>query len=183
MFHAEVKTASLPVSRFLAEYCRPEQFCPLCHDCPDYGRVWSCPPGVPEARETLSGYQSALLIGVKVFYDPSTRAKAVSPEAAELLRQATYGKVKRGVLESLLLLQQTLPDSYLISAGRCELCERCARMDGQPCIKPQSLRYSFSAFGFDLSRISRELLDTPLLWDNQGLPEYNMAIYAYLTRD
>lgn len=181
MFRTEVKTCSLPVAQWLAEYCRPEQFCPLCKDCPDYGKDWSCPPGVPAAADLLTPYHTAHLIGVKLIYDPKVRAKATTPEQTELLRQATYGKLKRNVLETLLSLEQLCPGSYTVAAGRCELCPRCARRDGKPCIHPEQMRYSFSAFGFDLGRISEELLDSPLVWASEGLPEYNMAIYAFLT--
>ena len=40
-----------------------------------------------------------------------------------------------------------------------------------------------AAFGFDLSRISEELLSSPLQWASSGLPEYNMAIYAFLCNE
>ena len=182
VFHTEVKTASLPVSRFLEGYCRPAQFCPLCKDCPDYGRVWSCPPGVPDAAALLAPYETAHLTGVKVSYGPELRARALSPALTEHLRRETYGLVKRNVLKTLLCLEEQYPGSLTIAAGRCELCRRCAREDGLPCYQPQRMRYSFSALGFDLTRISEELLGVPLLWASEGLPEYNMAVYAVLTR-
>lgn len=181
MFRTEVKTCSLPVEQWLTDYCRPEQFCPLCRDCPDYGRVWSCPPRIPSAQELLSPYQTAHLIGVKLIYPPELRARADTPERTELLRQATYGKLKRRVLDALLCLERQCPGSYTVAAGRCEWCDRCAREEGRPCIHPDRMRYSFSAFGFDLGRISAELLGVPLVWASEGLPEYNMAIYAFLT--
>lgn len=182
MFRTEVKTASLNVSRFLEEYCHPDRFCPLCQDCPDYGRVWSCPPGVPEARTLLAPFHTVHLTGVKVIYGPELRARAVSPERTEHLRQESYGVVKRNVLKTLLCLEERCPGSLTIAAGRCELCRRCAREDGLPCYQPQRMRYSFSALGFDLTRISEELLGVPLVWASEGLPPYNMAIYAFLTR-
>lgn len=42
------------------------------------------------------------------------------------------------------------------------------------------MRFSFSGLGFDLGKISSELLKMPLLWKSEGLPEYNVAIAAFL---
>lgn len=182
MYKTEVRVAELPVSQWLSEYCFPDMFADACRACPDYGRVWSCPPGVPAAAETFAPFQTVRIVGVKVIYDGETRARCVSPEATEELRAGTYGKVKRALLEALLELEKARPGAWTVAAGRCELCARCTRMDGLPCRSPERLRYSFSAFGFDLGRIAKELLDMELLWAEKGLPEYNVAIAAFLTR-
>ena len=54
MYTTQVKTAALPVARWLDAYCRPERFRDACQACPDYGKVWSCPPGVPDARTAFA---------------------------------------------------------------------------------------------------------------------------------
>lgn len=180
MYHTQVQVATLPVKRWLEDYCRPEQFAGACEACPDYGRVWSCPPGLPSAGEAFRQYERVHIIGVKVIYDQATRAEAATPERTEELRQATYGRAKRVLLETLLELEKTRPGSWTVAAGRCELCPRCTRADGEPCRMPERMRYSFSGFGFDLSRITRELLGMELLWSPQGLPEYNVAVAAFL---
>lgn len=43
------------------------------------------------------------------------------------------------------------------------------------------MRYSFSAFGFDLGELARKELGLELLWAERGLPAYNAAIAAFLT--
>lgn len=181
LFTTELVTKAIPVPKFFENYCRPETFLPLCKDCPDYGRAWSCPPEPPD-REIYKKFQIAMLLGVKVIYSKEALERAlISPEETEAVRVESYGYVKRRVIETLLALERQFPPSLTIAAGRCELCERCTRLDGLPCRKPESLRYSFSALGFDLGKISEELLETPLLWASRGLPRYNMAIYAFLT--
>lgn len=181
LYEIEVLTKAIPVPKFFADYCKPEVFLPLCEKCPDYGRVWSCPPQAPDTAP-FRVFRDAVILGVKVKYTEEARARALrSPEETEAVRVESYGFVKRRVIETLLRLEQIFPPSRTIAAGRCELCEHCTRLDGLPCRKPESLRYSFSALGFDLGRISEELLETPLLWAKEGLPAYNMAIYAFLT--
>lgn len=180
MYTTQVKTATLPVSRWLAEYCAPERFKGACAACPDYGNVWSCPPGVPEAKTAFAPFRTVHIIGVRVDYAPETRAAASTPERTERLREASYGAVKKLLLSTMLELERAVPGSWTVAAGRCEQCERCTRRDGLPCRRPERMRYSFSAFGFDLGKIAEDLLDLKLLWADHGLPEYNVAIAAFL---
>ena len=88
----------------------------------------------------------------------------------------------RALLETLLALEQTRSGAWTIAAGRCELCPRCARRDGLPCRNPGRMRYSFSAFGFDLAALARQELGIELLWVANGLPEYDVALAAFLER-
>lgn len=181
LYKTEVTTNEIPSAELFDKYCIPDKIVPLCRDCPDYARAWSCPPGIPNS-DSFRRYPYAAIVGVKVIYsDDALTQAADSPEAAEAVRADTYGKVKRKVLSALLSAEKLSPPSYTIAAGRCEICGRCARIDGLACRNPWALRYSFSALGFDLGRISEELLGIPLLWADKGLPPYNMAIYAFLS--
>lgn len=175
-----VRTKQIPVGQCLQTYCFPERFLPLCHTCPEYDRNWSCPAGVPDACSYLARYDTLTMIGVQVFYDKVMRAQT-DPATVERLQQESYGKVKKILLETLLGLEHVCLDAMTIAAGRCEQCDRCARLDGRACIKPQRLRYSFSAFGFDLTAMARDLLGVELLWSKTGLPEYHAALAAFLT--
>ena len=139
------------MEQLLGEYCFPERFREACRACPDYGNDWSCPPGVPSAAEALRPFRTAHVLGMQVFYDAQTRREVSTAEGAEAVRRASYGPAKRVLLETLLALEQTRSGAWTIAAGRCELCPRCARRDGLPCRNPGRMRYSFSAFGFDLA--------------------------------
>ena len=139
------------MERLLGEYCFPERFREACRACPDYGNDWSCPPGVPSAAEALRPFRTAHVLGMQVFYDAQTRREVSTAEGAEAVRRASYGPAKRVLLETLLALEQTRSGAWTIAAGRCELCARCARRDGLPCRNAERMRYSFSAFGFDLA--------------------------------
>lgn len=183
MYTTEVRVKSLPVREWLSRYCFPDLFRDACLHCPDHNMNWSCPPGVPTAEELLGDYRTVYLIGVKVCYDQEQRSAALaSPKAADLVRSESYGVVKKALLEVLLNLEQMVPGSYTVAAGRCEQCEKCSRIIGRICRRPERLRYSFSAFGFDLTALAREELGLELLWAKAGLPEYNVAVSAFLTR-
>ncbi len=48
-YDLEVQVRKISVERLLTQYWNPEPVREACKLCPDYGKVWSCPPGVPEA--------------------------------------------------------------------------------------------------------------------------------------
>lgn len=183
MHTTEVRVKALPVREWLSSYCFPDLFRDSCLHCPDYNMNWSCPPGVLPAEELLGDYRTVYLVGVKVIYDRAQRERALaSAQAADQVRSESYGVVKKALLEVLLNLEQSVPGSYTVAAGRCEQCEKCSRVIGRICRRPERLRYSFSAFGFDLTAIAWEQLGLELLWAKEGLPEYNVAVAAFLTR-
>lgn len=181
MYQIQVRVETLTVSEWLQEYYRPEIFVPLCKECPEYGRNWSCPPVLPSIRDIVGKYRFAQVIGLKVLYDDWVRREAaVSPEREEEMRQKTYGEAKKKLLNAMLALEEVIPESLTIMAGRCESCGCCARIEGKPCRHPDRLRYSYTGLGFDLSRLAEDLLKMPLLWQKGGLPEYNVAVATFL---
>lgn len=181
MYRIHVRVETLKVSDWLENYCRPEQFLPLCRECPDYGKNWSCPPGIAEAGTMVKDYRYVQIIGLKVIYEEWVRREAMnSPQREEQLRRQTYGKAKSEMLRALLALEKEVPGTLTIMAGKCEFCETCARSTGEQCRYPERMRYSYSGLGFDLGRIAQEVLEMPLLWQNGGLPEYNVAVAAFL---
>lgn len=180
MFRTEVHVATMTVSCWLERFCKGEAFRQLCAGCPEHGNNWSCPPGVPDASEILAGFCTVQVIGVQVQYSEQARQLAKEPGQAAALRKTSYEIVKRRLNDTLIELEQELPGSWTIAAGRCEQCPRCSRLDRRPCIKPERKRYSFSAFGFDLSALARETLGLELLWEQDGLPLYEVALAAFL---
>lgn len=177
LYQTQVQTASLSVERFIRDYCAPERFLPCCAACPEYGSNWACPPDVPTAEQLLAARRTVCLVGVQVRYDPALRARATDGDRARRVREETYEPVKRLLNETLLCLERQCPGAVAIAAGSCQWCDRCARLEGKPCRQPERRRYSFSALGFDLGRLSRECLGWELLW-GQGLPEYDVLLAA-----
>ena len=99
-------------------------------------------------------------------------------EKAQQLRNQTYEKVKRNLLLTLLELEKEFPEGICIGAGRCILCSKCARRDGEKCRYPELRRYSITAFRFDFARMVKENLGMELLWSSSGVPEYDVAVAA-----
>lgn len=166
----------MAVDAFLQRYYCPEKFAQSCNACPFYGQVWSCPPGVPDTSAFFAGYTDIYLLGVQVIYtDQARRWRDV-----QAVQDQTYGLAKRALLETQLALEAQFPGARAIAAGRCEQCIRCTRPSGRACLRPERMRYSFSAFRIDLSRMADEQLNFPLRWSADKLPDYHVALGALL---
>lgn len=180
-FRTEVCVRGLTVQRLLDTYYDPAAFHACCRGCPDHDKRWSCPSGMPETRAFFAPFSRVYLIGVKVIYTDACRRASQRPGNLEPLRQRTYGQVKKILHEVQLQLEHQIPGASSVAAGRCEQCKTCTRPQGKLCLRPERMRYSFSAFCFDLGAIAEKELHMPLQWSADGLPEYNVAIAALLT--
>lgn len=88
--------------------------------------------------------------------------------------------VKRFARIDLLGAETRLKNAASLSSGGCRICPVCARVENKPCRHPEKMRHSLDAFGFDLTKITREFLGVELKWSNGGLPEYHTLIHALL---
>ena len=164
-------TAELPVSDYIAQYRRADYFIKLCAECRNFSRRYGCPPFDYDVVERISHYTTATIIGVQIIPEekelPLTRAQ-------ELMQP-----VINSLSEELLLEEKRTGGFAFGFAGGCTLCGDmpCARITSQPCRHPDRVRPSLEAYGFDLSKTSKELLGKPILWgkDNK-LPQYLMLI-------
>ena len=96
MYQVEVQVQTLRVPDWISRYCQPERFVPLCSACPQYGKNWACPPGMPQVERIAGAYSFVQVIGLKVLYDEAVRIAALtSPERTEEMRRKTYGAAKK----------------------------------------------------------------------------------------
>lgn len=206
-YNTEIQIRHLSKDELLSEYCCPEYYeespPPLawrnvkespppigrwnvleaCRLCPYYGKVWSCPPDLPDTLCYLEPYSQVYLVAVKVQYSDEMRKRAISQSEADRIRQESYEVEKKKLLLALLELEQNMPGRKCLGAGRCILCERCSREEGKPCRYPRKRRYSITGFGFDFTKIFKDIFGIPMLWSSEGLPEYDVAVAALFYSD
>ena len=175
-YSVKVFVKQVPKEELFDRYVKADVFAEACKQCPFYGTMWSCPPGVPSVEEYMKEQNTAFLVGVKVSYSDALRSQGTTPEKVQEIRDHSYEKIKRNLLLTLLELEKEFPGGICIGAGRCILCSHCARQDGESCRYPKLRRYSITAFGFDFARMVRDLLGIELLWSPDGLPEYDVAV-------
>ena len=164
---------------FLKRYMSRERTEDDCRLCPYYGKRWSCPPGLPDARSYLEKYQSLCLVALKTAYPADIRERSAKDAAyTRQIREEYYESAKRKLLYALLDLEKRIPESRTLGAGRCILCEHCTREEGRPCRRPEDRRYSITGFGLDFGGMLQDVFGLKLLWAEKGLPEYDVAVAA-----
>jgi predicted metal-binding protein len=177
-FHYTVRELTAEVS--LAEYLRDcvdvPRFLSCCKACHNYGAGWSCPPYTFNPMELWNRYArlriyTRMLIGNESGQTPQSALQALEEE-------------KDVYLHTLLSWESAAPGSLALAAGSCTLCIPCARKNGQPCRKPEQMRYSIESLGGDVGLTALRYLGYPLLWIKDGiLPDYLMLVGALLLPD
>lgn len=141
----------------LFEYYKPDEVNGYCEACPNYDRIWSCPPYMKDEVSHLRAYDKVLLIGVKT---------------------KNFGVAKKSLGKALIQLSEKHGLDVLI-AGNCFLCKPCAKQSDEPCAHPEQMKHSLESLGFHVSDICTHLLDAPLEWNMED-PTYLATAAVFL---
>ena len=161
-----------------ASYRHIRQVEAMCSQCPNYGRVWSCPPFV--SPYDLSPFTTAAVVATTITFD-ATDVSAIYPEEQQKAIMTEAIDAAWQHLLPYLYEQEALHPGSRVFTGRCRLCRSmpCTRPDGQPCRHADRLRHSLEAIGFDVEALTRDLLDIRLEWGHGGhLPPYLTLVTA-----
>lgn len=114
------------------------------NSCGMYGRCWMCPPDVGDIdilMAEIRKHQHALLYqsiaGIEDSFDIEGMQEAG-------IRHAWLSQR----IEAFLM--PVLGKHLHLSCGGCRLCERCAKLDGLPCRKPEQALASMESYGIDV---------------------------------
>lgn len=112
--------------------------------CGMYGKCWMCPPDIGEIdtlMAQLKGYSHGLLYQTIYGIEDSFDIEGMS-EAS--VRHAHVSQAVNDAVKPLL------PDCLHLSCGGCHLCERCAKLDDQPCRQPDKALPPMEGYGIDV---------------------------------
>ena len=168
--------ANIKVADYVAKYVDVDKFKAKCEECDNHKKKCSCPPFDFDPIKLCNSFDKMTVYGLKVTLDKDDEDDVCG----------TLKKAKKQLDDYLLELELELTGAYSLSAGSCELCgdEPCTRSSDEPCRKPERMRYSIEAIGGDVSRTSKDLLKTEILWgDGENIPEYYMLVGAILIAD
>lgn len=175
-YTTEYRQAGATTAELLARHRDTDRFSALCSKCPGFEASWLCPPVDAALSARIDDSDEAVIVGVRI-----TPAHDCSLSASELMQSARIELEKR-----LLELEKTTGGLACGLSGRCTYCGHleCARKEGLPCRHPDLARPSLEAHGFDVTSISRQYLDTPVLWpDGDKHPPYYTLVGAVFFRN
>lgn len=174
----QVKIKLVP-SKELVPYENKQYISKLCTACPTYGKKWSCPPHSPALSDLdLSAYPHAALVLFWCELDQYDHAKT------DYIKVKAANSVLKSRMDRFMRKMEDCLGGVLLSNGTCKLCRPCSGLAGQPCKRPEKMRFSMEALGLDVSRITEKEFEHPLLWYSSGKsPVYLSAVACLLMSD
>ena len=184
MYKTEVFVKKTTLTDLKENYCDREKFESFCRECRNYGQVWSCPPYDFSIEEYLKEYNYIYITGVKIIFDENTLEKVNTSEKINNYTTETLFVMKNKLLDIMLQMEKIYPDSRGLSAGGCKICEDCSRKSNISCKHPELMRYSLESLGFDVGKISSNILNFELKWATATrLPDYFSLITGLMTKE
>ena len=174
-------SVQIEVKELINRYRDTEKFIAYCKECNRYNTCWACPPFDFDTDEYLVSHSTARIIGTKICLDKEI-INSYQGDGCTKISYEIIGAVRKGLDNMLLNMEKQHPESKAFFAGTCHLCPtgECTKIVGKPCISPEKIRPSLEALGFDVSRISAELLNIEMLWSsNEVLPEYFTLVSGF----
>lgn len=172
---------------YLMEYFNNQYIEMFCKECPNYGKVWTCPPHNFNLEGALKQYKTAYLIGSLIYSEdlPPYIQKLVdeNPYDIEKATELMMKEVRKKLDVKLLEIEKKIPDSRVVFSGKCLFCEKCAREENKKCRNPEIMRVSLESYGFDICRICNEILGVEIVWGLYNLPTYVILADVVLTKD
>jgi len=159
---AFIPTANIPVNADFLRYCEENR-------CGNYNANYACPPacGTPkEMHEKLLGGKRALVLQ-SCFGIPGYG----TPEIPVLKKRHTAA-----IRDFMLHLRKAGYEVFGAGYGGCDLCERCALPDGEPCRLPELCMSCLSAYCVDAAELAKRC-GLPFAWDPQKLHLFGMIVF------
>ena len=164
MYKAQWYEKEISVKEYLRDYVNVAEFLEYCKECPNYDRLWSCPPYDFDPEDYWKEYHTLYLLACKINFEEGTDEN----ESMKIMLE-----VKNNMAEKLFAMEESCPGSVSLSAGSCGICQSCTRPEGKPCTYKDKMRYSIESLGGDVGRTLSRLMGIRLEWMQEGkVPSY-----------
>ena len=113
-------------------------------ECPMYNKTWACPPAVGEVSQCQGkcrAYENCLLIGT------ITEVNDIANLEETLATRPAHEEVTNKVRD---LFREQGIEPYILSTEACNICERCAWLDGEACRYPDRMHPCVESHGINL---------------------------------
>lgn len=94
-----------------------------------------------------------------------------------------FNDIKDQMTDKLIEIEKDIDNTVGLPPGSCTKCVTCLKQQGEPCISPETLRYSLEALGFMVSDIYKQCLDLELGWAKGELPAAFYSCSALMTKE
>ncbi|MFD3156036.1 DUF2284 domain-containing protein [Haloimpatiens sp. FM7330] len=170
----------------LMKYFKLETIRKYCTSCPNFNKNWSCPNYTFDEKDYITNYNFAYVISSKLYFkdiqdtinDLKTKNKSDKQISYEI-----YLQLRKNVDKKMFDIEQLFPNTTILLGGSCNKCAKCTRLENKPCLHPENIRYSLESLGFEVSSITKNLLNEEIQFTKDKLPEYTLSVSAILSKD
>lgn len=116
--------------------------------CGNYGQSWTCPPDAGDIHELIErakAYERVLI------FQSVCQLEDVFDYNSIMDLGKTHNALALKLSESL-----TGRPHLVLGAGKCPVCERCARLDDEPCRFPDQAICSMESYGINVMDLARK---------------------------
>lgn len=182
MYYTKKLSAEIDTGTLIDKYIQIETFENCCKQCPNYGKIYSCPPYGFDRIEFLRGYARLEIAAQQILFDKKLLGKAYSPGEIKAVYQNILDPERKSLDNSLLAMEARTGGRALF-AGSCPFCAVCARVEGKPCAYPEKMRYRIESIGGDAVGLARDYLGVEILWAKENrLPQYFLQVGGLLLK-
>lgn len=174
-YEVEKLDKEISVKEYIEGYVNVEEFLEYCKACPNYEKIWSCPPyDFDPVEDYWKKYNMLEIYGYKIKFKPDVTVK----ESERILE-----RVKATVSRDLFKKEAEIPGSVSLSAGNCTVCGHgnCSRPEGKPCRFARDMRYSIESLGGNVGKTVHDFLGCDLEWVEEGkVPSHYILVGGLL---
>ena len=157
---------------FVERFVDVPRFLECCRACPAHGRTWACPEFDFDPMDVWRSRRWFHVIVRTLALTADQPRSGLDPDELRPQVMELFTAEKRRLRHRVVVLRARHEGSVPLLAGSCELCARCTRLDGRPCLHPGQLIHSVESIGGDVVGLVRELFGIEMGWsDGTSLPE------------
>lgn len=172
---------SICVPQYLEDFVEVQEFLKSCKSCPNYNKLWSCPPYEFDVLEYWNRFSTLKLLASKIVFNEELLQHTYSQEELEQIYSKVLPIEKQNLSNELFLMESDYSGSVSLSAGSCQLCKECSRPSGTSCCHPDTMRYSLESLGANVGHTIRKLMGINLEWIEEGkLPKHFVLVSGLL---
>ncbi|MEG0692419.1 MAG: DUF2284 domain-containing protein [Oscillospiraceae bacterium] len=141
--------ATIPVNE-IGFYPSLRSLCEM-NSCGAYGKNYTCPPLIGEIDdliEKVKSYDTAIIFRAFYLLEDSFDIEGMN-EGSSQFKQLTY--------QAFDIAKNISPDSLVLGAGGCRLCEKCGAAENIPCRHPDRAISSLEGHGIQVSELASQV--------------------------
>jgi predicted metal-binding protein len=159
-YEMNIKSKKTTIDELLKDYDF-NKIIEFCKACPNYDKIWSCPPFDFNTYDYLSEYSTVIIYSGEIFFD----LQNLNDQESISKKTIVFDLGRREFRKYLMSIEEVHNESKALIAGHCFLCDQCTRLHSVPCSYPKMIRYSLEGMGIEVGTLLKRVLNQALQWD------------------